>query len=90
MTRTIKRLYFVVPLAEGAGLTFPVNMTTPIELSSLASLKARISSLTVSGLNAFLLSGRLIVIDLTIAADNAIFGQTGPKVFLWPSLLLAS
>jgi naphthoate synthase len=25
-----------------------------------------------------------MVCDLTIAADNAIFGQTGPKVFFWP------
>ena len=25
-----------------------------------------------------------MVCDLTIAADNAIFGQTGPKVIFWP------
>uniref|UniRef100_A0A0A9EFN8 Uncharacterized protein n=1 Tax=Arundo donax TaxID=35708 RepID=A0A0A9EFN8_ARUDO len=37
-------------------------MMTPMELSSLASLKARISSFTVSGRNAFLLSGRFMVI----------------------------
>lgn len=45
--------------------TFPVRMTTPTETSSLASLNARLSSLTVFGLNAFLLSGLLIVICTT-------------------------
>jgi hypothetical protein len=43
-------------------LTFPVRMMTPIELSSLASLNARMSSFTVNGRNAFLLSGRFMVI----------------------------
>jgi hypothetical protein len=62
LIRIVKWINFIVPLLEGAIITFPVSMTTPIELSSLAWLNARISSLTVSGLNAFLLSGRLIVI----------------------------
>ena len=44
------------------SLTFPVRMMTPIELSSLASLNARMSSFTVNGRNAFLLSGRFMVI----------------------------
>ena len=43
-------------------VTFPVKMMTPTELSSLASLNARISSLIVCGRNAFLRSGLLIVI----------------------------
>lgn len=42
--------------------TFPVRIITPTEVSSLASSNARISSLIVSGRNAFLLSGLLIVI----------------------------
>lgn len=47
---------------KSKGLTFPVRMITPTEASSLASLKARISSFMVWGLKAFLLSGLLIVI----------------------------
>lgn len=45
-----------------SSVTFPDSIMTPIEPSSLASLNARISSFTVNGLNAFLLSGRFIVI----------------------------
>lgn len=44
------------------GNTFPVRIMTPMELSSLASLNARISSLIVCGRKAFLLSGLFIVI----------------------------
>jgi hypothetical protein len=40
----------------------PVRRTTPIPTSSRASPKASISCDTVSGLNAFRFSGRLIVI----------------------------
>lgn len=53
----------IKPISHGIALsTFPVSMITPTELSSLASLKARISSFIVCGRKAFLLSGRLIVI----------------------------
>lgn len=45
---------------------------TPIEISSLASLNARLSSLTVLGLNAFLLSGRLIVICTATMKEKGI------------------
>ena len=48
-------------------------MMTPIELSSLASLNARISSFTVSGQKSFLLFGRFMVIyssDDTYALDR--------------------
>jgi 1,4-dihydroxy-2-naphthoyl-CoA synthase len=31
-----------------------------------------------------------MVCDITIAADNAIFGQTGPKVIFWSILYLGT
>jgi hypothetical protein len=45
-----------------ASVTLPVSMMTPIELSSLASSNARLSSFTVRGRKAFRLSGRFMVI----------------------------
>ena len=57
----------------GSSSTFPVRMMTPTELSSLASLNARISSFTVSGRKSFLLFGRFMVIcssDDTYALDR--------------------
>jgi hypothetical protein len=47
-----------------ASVTLPVSIMTPIELSSLASSNARLSSFTVRGRKAFRLSGRFMVICL--------------------------
>ncbi|MFS7976622.1 hypothetical protein Hanom_Chr10g00894541 [Helianthus anomalus] len=55
-------IIFSVFLKKKIKGTFPVRIMTPIVLSFLASLKARISSLIVCGRNAFLLSSMFIVI----------------------------
>lgn len=60
---------------------FPISFHHPIDLFCVICYQ--VAGYAVGG-------GHVLhmVCDITIAADNAIFGQTGPKVIFWSILYL--